>query len=350
LHYEITAGIINPPIADHSATYAIIHNTTTTTHTTTLTTPSLSKNRYLKHQEQINKDINIALKNNSPDINSTDPEHACTALIQTLQDAIAPHKTIPKPQHRHNIRKPWITQHIKTLIHKQHTLHKRATIHPTLTNIQAHRNCRNTLKTTLRQAKTKYYETQLHSAKNDPKQTYTILNTLLPRKTKQSYTPTTIIYQNRTYNNPQDIADKLNDHFTTIGHRTAMTIQPPPPPKLTLPPLSTITSSSLPSLPTSAPLSLHSPNPPLSDLPSPLPPTPKFKLAPTTIDKVTTLLTNMKPDKATDIYNILPAMTKYNHETLAPIITTTFNNSINKQIYPSTLKLTRIAAIFKKQR
>jgi hypothetical protein len=55
----------------------------------------------------------------------------------------------------------------------------------------------------------------------------------------------------------------------------------------------------------------------------------------------------MKPDKATDIYNILPAMTKYNHETLAPIITTAFNNSINKQIYPSTLKLTRIAAIFK---
>ena len=62
-------------------------------------------------------------------------------------------------------------------------------------------------------------------ARNDPKLQATILKTLLPPKTQQHSTPTSIIYENQDYTHPQDIANKLNDHFTTVGLKTSQTIQ-----------------------------------------------------------------------------------------------------------------------------
>ena len=79
----------------------------------------------------------------------------------------------------------------------------------------------------------------------------------------------------------------------------------------------------------------------------PPPPSPTFTLLPTTIDIVSHVIKTLDSTKATDIYNILPALIRNNHDILSPIITTNFNNSVKSGVYPSVLKVTRIAALYK---
>ena len=80
--------------------------------------------------------------------------------------------------------------------------------------------------------------------------------------------PTTILYQNQTYTDPKDIANALNDHYITIGHKTSETI----------PHHQQHDSISTPKI--------HHP---------------PFILQPTTLDVVTDTMNKINPNKARDI-------------------------------------------------
>ena len=64
----------------------------------------------------------------------------------------------------------------------------------------------------------------LEDAKHDPKQRMKVLNTIIPKKNTQRISPTTLIYEDRTYTDPQDIANALNDHYITTGQKTTTSI------------------------------------------------------------------------------------------------------------------------------
>ena len=55
----------------------------------------------------------------------------------------------------------------------------------------------------------------------------------------------------------------------------------------------------------------------------------------------------MNPHKATDIYKITPAIIKDLHDYLPPIITPLFNESIDNNEYPDSLKYTKVIELYK---
>jgi hypothetical protein len=220
-------------------------------------------------------------------------------------------------------KQPWINNSTYKLIQKQHTMHEKMKRNPTPENKKKHNQIRNLLKKELQISKKLYYTTEINNTKHNQKLQSQILKTLLPSKKQQHPTPTSIIYKQTTYTKPKDIADKLNDHFITIGHKTSQTIPPTSPTPTSPPP----------------------PPPPPTPPPSPLPP--PFALKQTTIDIVTNILHNLNPNKASDIYDIKPIILKSLTPTLAPILTSLYNESIEQHHYPDALKITKLIILFK---
>eukprot|EP00733_Pompholyxophrys_punicea_P000418 Pompholyxophrys_punicea_v1_NODE_115_length_3387_cov_15.520108.p1 type:complete len:177 gc:universal NODE_115_length_3387_cov_15.520108:2484-1954(-) len=96
---------------------------------------------------------------------------------------------------------------------------------------------------------------------------------------------------------------------------------------------------------------IHLPLPLQHDRPIPAtPPAPTntpFILQPITIEQVLNIIYNLRYNRAHDAYHILPALIIDAATAIAPLIVPIFNQIIISGTYPSTLKLTRIAAILK---
>jgi hypothetical protein len=74
---------------------------------------------------------------------------------------------------------------------------------------------------------------------------------------------------------------------------------------------------------------------------------PQFTLKPTNLEKVTSTLNQLNENTASDIYEIQPAILKSLTPTLAPILTTLYNQAIQEHLYPDALKTTKLIALFK---
>eukprot|EP00732_Lithocolla_globosa_P003922 Lithocolla_globosa_v1_NODE_3356_length_1691_cov_159.229829.p2 type:complete len:195 gc:universal NODE_3356_length_1691_cov_159.229829:751-167(-) len=59
-------------------------------------------------------------------------------------------------------------------------------------------------------------------------------------------------------------------------------------------------------------------------------------------------MNELNSNKAEDIYHIKPSMLKALTPTLAPILTTLYNQAISENLYPDALKITKLIALFKK--
>jgi hypothetical protein len=306
----VLAGIVSPPITDHETIYTIIK--TAAQPATPHIFPKLTLRQYMKQQETIDNAI-IEKIQTEPKINTSNPETATTALISALEEAIHPYKKKPPPYIRTH--KPWITPEHRQLIRKQHSKHLISIQQPSAENTAAHKKSRNLVKRELWRAKAAYYAAELATAEHSSSATWQTLHTILPQKKASQSTPNVITYNQQTHTEPQEIANSLNDHFTTIGARTAQTIPQQPP--------------------TSETGTQNRPLPPL------------FQLHHTTTEKVQYILRTLDITKATDIYNILPALLRSNNDILSPIIANNFNNSVSAGTYPTILTSTRIAALYK---
>lgn len=76
---------------------------------------------------------------------------------------------------------------------------------------------------------------------------------------------------------------------------------------------------------------------------------PRFKLTHITLEDVTTRLKKLNPNKASDIFNIKPAIMKDLTPFIAPILTKLFNKAIDKHEYPDAHKLTKVIELHKKK-
>ena len=232
-----------------------------------------------------------------------------------------------KQRSRHTKKRPrprrnqWITPKFKRQIKHQHRLHQRRLDNPTTHNIQTHRKYRNQLRKRITQAKRDHLHKQLQDTKHDPKQQAKILKTIIPSKNQDRQTPATIIYENKTYTNPQDIANAFNDFFITVGEKTSQTIPHYPP----------------------------DPNPREEAIRQDRPKHPPFKLRQITTDELAKIMKRININKANDIYKIKPAIIKDLTTFLAPTLTRLFNQAINEHQYPDALKITEVIELFKKQ-
>jgi hypothetical protein len=215
---KTTAGTISPPITDHLPTYTIFH--TKTNRKQNNPKPTLSIKQYNKNKHniipQIQKTITQTI-NNSHQFTTTNRHFK--NIQQAIQTIIEKHEKKPKPR-----RKPWCNPKIKQLIKKQHKLHKQRIKNPTQTNIQKHNKLNKELKETIKKIKREHITKAIASTKNDPKKQAKILDSIMTLKSNTRTSPTTLTYENKTYTNPKDIANALNDHYITIARKTNETI------------------------------------------------------------------------------------------------------------------------------
>ena len=203
-------------------------------------------------------------------------------------------------------------------IRKQHKLHQRRMKDPTPHNIRAHRKYRHELNKTIKEAKRKHFTALIEDSKHDPKQQAKVLKTIVPSKKAGRNSPTNITYKKETHTDPTDIANALNDHFITIGHKTYQTI----------PAEQREEECSEPEN-----KSTH----------------PPFQLKRITLEQTTDTMDKINPNKATDIFNIQPAILKDLTHFIAPLLTTLFNRAIDENTYPDPLKVTKVIELYKKK-
>ena len=305
-----TAGTISPPITDHLATYTIFNTKIPTQQQNN--TKTLSINRYNKHKDAIIAYAQSAIKNtqNQPHPLTTSQHFA--NIQQALQDTIEHHETTPKPR-----RKVWCDPKYKRKIQKQHALHEIRKNDPTPKNIRKHAAYRNQLNKTIKQAKREALTKQIEDTQKDAKQQAKILKTILPSKGASRTSPTTITYEGKTTTDPQEIANALNDHYITIGHKTTQTI------------------------PRNQDEYIEDDrNPETNKLPP-------FTLKHITEKQVTKIMNKINANKASDIYKIKPALIKDLTLFLTPILTPLFNKAIDEHEYPDALKFTKVIEIYK---
>ena len=306
---QITAGTISPPLSDHLPIYTIFHKPPPRRPKNENKT--LSRPRYEKLKHKIVQDAKEAIitvqAETTPTTTTTQQFHN---IQHALQHTIEAYERKPKPR-----RNPWCSPQIKSQIKKQHTLHEKRLENPTEQNIRAYSTYRNKLRATIKNAKKEHFRTKIEDSKKDPKQQAKILQSLIPGKAQSRTSPTLLVYEGKTYTDPTDIANALNDRYITIGHKTNQTI---------------------PQYEEECIMPEPEDNEP-----------PPFELQHTTIDIVTKAMNNINPNKANDIYKIKPALIKDMTPFLAPILTHLFNKAIDEHDYPDSLKVTKVIELYK---
>jgi hypothetical protein len=306
-HTQITAGTISPPLSDHLPIYAIFHKPLPRQKKDSIKT--LSKYQYIKQKDNILSTIKTAISR----LDTSDPTTTTTQHFADIQHALTDSiEQYEKTPNRRN--KPWCKPKYRQQIRKQHRLYKKKKNNPTPANIKAHAQYRNKLNKTILQAKREHIAELLEKTRKDPRKQATILKTIIPGKGQPRTSPTTILYQNQTYTDPKDIANALNDHYITIGHKTSETI----------PHHQQHDSISTPKI--------HHP---------------PFILQPTTLDVVTDTMNKINPNKARDIFKITPAILKDLTPFISPILTELYNRAISEHKYPDSLKITKVIEIYK---
>ena len=302
---QITAGTISPPLSDHLAIYAIIHNPPA--RQTTDRTKSLSRRQYrrnkLKILSAIQKEITDALH---PPPNTT-AQHF-QAIQGAMTRVIEQHER-PPSRSKH---KAWCKSSFRRQIRKQHKLNQLRQTNPTPQNIRQHAYYRNHLNRIITKAKKQKLAQRL-SNERDPKRRMKILHTVIPRKSANRTSPTVLEYEGHTYTDPNDIADALNQHYITIGHKTTQKIPP---------------QNSTQDTPID-------------------PPHPTFSLRHITAAELVETMQQINRNKTNDIFKIKPTILRDLTVFLAPTLLTLFNNAIDEHAYPDPLKVTKVIEIYK---
>jgi hypothetical protein len=313
---HITSGTISPPLSDHLLTYAIFHKPPPRQQNKTKC-KTLSQGRYERMKNKITNKIKTEItKTMTTSKEDTTTNQHFHNIQQAIQEVIEQHETIPKRP-----RKAWCNPKIKRQIKKQHKLHHKCTENPTQENITKHKNYRNKINTDIKTAKKQHLETQLKDCKHNPKKQAKILRSILPSRSQHRTSPTTINYEGKTYTDPTDIANALNDRFITIGHKTSQTL---PQQQNDAP-----TSPTIP--PADPPNTSH----------------PPFKLSHTTTEIITNTMKKIDRNKTNDIFKIKPAILQDLTDFIAPILETLFNKAIDEQKYPDPLKITKLIELYK---
>lgn len=138
---------------------------------------------------------------------------------------------------------------------------------------------------------------------------------MIPKKSTNRTSPQELTYEGKTHTDPQQIADALNDHYITIGHKTAATI------------------------PQDNDDQIQNDEPNHN--------APSFTLQRTTEDIVIKTMKQINRNKASDIYKIKPTILKDLTPFISPILTTLFNKAIDENEYPDSLKLTKAIELYK---
>lgn len=207
--------------------------------------------------------------------------------------------------------KPYITAAIKESIKHRHKLQKLSVKWP-LTYGALFKRYRNTLTSTIRQAKENYYKTRLQEYSGNASKTWNVINELLCRNKSQN--PTSFLFNNRHVSNNHDIAECFNSQFNEAAARLTESTRE--------------TEASFRDF-----------------LPAPVPFS--FYLRPTTITEISNIIKNMKCSSPGHD-NIHSKVVKECVDEISPFLKHIINKSFQHGIFPNQLQISKIIPVYKK--
>ena len=172
---------------------------------------------------------------------------------------------------------------------------------------------KNRLEHLKRIAKKQYYTSQLNKYKDDPKQTWNIINSLINRKSTKSSLPEEFFINNESVSDPKTIANSFNKYFATVG---------------------SCLNNQLPSS-----------NNNYMDFMKPSV-TSSIFLAPTTGNEIQKIIKKLKLNSLTSL-DIKVRIFKEVGEEISEFLSLTINGIFNTCIFPDSLKLAHVTPIFK---
>ena len=118
----------------------------------------------------------------------------------------------------------WITYNLLKCIRRKNRLYKKFLRKPTEENKETYRKYRNRLNYALRLAKQNYFSNLLEQEKNNMKNTWKILNSIIRPNSSKKFSEK-FVSGNEVYTCPNKTASKFNDYFANIGPKLASTIK-----------------------------------------------------------------------------------------------------------------------------
>ena len=118
---------------------------------------------------------------------------------------------------------PWISHALLKSIRRKNVLYKKSLKNPSDSNVQKYKQYRNRLNSVLRMAKKQYYSDILEMEKNNMRNTWKVINSIIRTNTKTCTEK--FVSGNKTYTCPNEIASQFNKYFAGIGPKLASTIQ-----------------------------------------------------------------------------------------------------------------------------
>ena len=153
---------------------------------------------------------------------STDPDTALDEFYKMFNSVINecfPIKTISRKRAKD---KPWINLQLRKKIQRRDRLFKIKTLRPSIYNKENHRKFRNEVHKELEQAEISYYREKMSTDKKNLKNLWDIAGSIInPKKSKKSNFIKQLIINKKRVTKDKDIADGINDFFSTIGNKLA---------------------------------------------------------------------------------------------------------------------------------
>ena len=182
-----------------------------------------------------------------------------------------------------------------------------------LIKYESYKKCRDKIIELIRQSKQTYYQRYFEQNKKDSKTIWQGIHEIISsRKNKNGGNVSAIISDDNTITDPVEIAQNFNNFFTSIGTNLQKKIPP--------------TKKNFTDY-------LKKPN------------SENFTIAPTTSDKISDLIHNLKSSKSVGPYSIPTKIMKISKEIISLPLSQLINDS--KGLFPNICKLAQVIPIFK---
>lgn len=303
----VASGVSHVAISDHSLVYTIRKIAIPTQNTHKYITTRDFKNF---NPEKFKADLSSIPWNTINNCES--PEEMLNVwqhLFTTVADKHAPIRT-KRVRHK---KSPWITPHIRTLIINRNKLKRKAVINNTPDLWCDFKKVRNAVNNEIKEAKATFYRSQIESSLGNPKAIWNTINQLTHRKKTSTTSIRELKIDGKSFTEPVDLCEILNNHFIQVGSNLA---------------------SSIPVSETN-----------FKDYVKPV--NTSFCLQKTTETIVLKLLNKLQVHKATGLDNISSRLIKVSAPIISDSLTVIINKSIETGIFPSQWKYAKVFPLFK---
>ena len=216
-----TSGIIMTDLSDHLPIFSF-------------TDLNVSCNTNLDNDVEIRQYTNQNIEYFKSELKSVDWEKLCIlddvdesycnfiTKFKELHDKYIPLKKKRIQSKKKTPNSPWISFALLKCIKRKNLLYKKSLKNPTDANVDKYKKYRNKLNCTLRLAKKNYFSNLLEKEKNNMRNTWKVINSIIRPKTIKHTEKFTL--GNKTMTCPKQIATEFNRYFANIGPKLASSI------------------------------------------------------------------------------------------------------------------------------